>query len=476
MSLPASLAIVDVETTGANPVSDRITEIAILRVEHGRVVERWSSLVNPGRTIPANIQSLIGITDEMVADAPPFPALAARVREILSDCVFVAHNARFDYGFVKNEFARMEQDFKAEVLCTVKFSRALYPEHHRHGLDALILRHGLTCKARHRALGDAEVLWDFLQKSEAAFEAATIGDATGRAMKMPPRPAGLPEGTLEGIPPTPGVYLFFGDGSGARDLPLYVGRSVNLRSRVGAHFAGEHRNGKDARLAQQIRRVEWIETAGELGAQLVEARLIKERQPLHNRAPNRNDEVTGLRLLANRRKPPIFERVRLSGRDPLDWGENLYGTFRNKREIDNTLREFAHLYRLCPRRLGIESGKDGACSAFQTKRCAGVCAGRESGAAHDARLAGALAALRLKPWSWPGPIGIRESRPDGSRTEIQVVDHWCLLGSVGNETQLAALFSEPPPRQFDVDAYRILSRWLAVEGHRQQVIASPPPA
>ena len=286
----------------------------------------------------------------------------------------MAHNARFDYGFVKNEFARMEQDFKAEVLCTVKFSRALYPEHHRHGLDALILRHGLTCKARHRALGDAEVLWDFLQKSEAAFEAATIGDATGRAMKMPPRPPACPRARSKAFRPHL-ASIFFRRWQRRRGSALYVGRSVNLRSRVGAHFAGEHRNGKDARLAQQIRRVEWIETAGELGAQLVEARLIKERQPLHNRAPNRNDEVTGLRLLANRRKPPIFERVRLSGRDPLDWGENLYGTFRNKREIDNTLREFAHLYRLCPRRLGIESGKDGACSAFQTKRCAGVCAG-----------------------------------------------------------------------------------------------------
>lgn len=470
MTLPESLAIVDVETTGANPVSDRITEIAILRIEQGRLTERWSSLVNPGQPIPANIQDLIGITDAMVADAPDFGALADGIRALLADCVFVAHNARFDYGFIRNAFDRIDQDFKSEVLCTVKLSRALYPEHHRHGLDALIVRHDLTCSARHRALGDAEVLWDFLQKAEAAFEPERIREAAARAMKMPPRPAGLPEGTLEGIPPAPGIYLFFGEGSGAGDLPLYLGRSANLRSRVGAHFAGDHRNGKEARIAQQVRRVEWTETAGELGAQLLEARLVKEYQPQHNRSLRPNDEVTGLRLVANRRKPPIFERVKLARKDPATWGDDLYGTFRNKREIENTLREFAHLYQLCPRRLGLESGKDGACSAHQSKRCAGVCAGRESPAAHDARLAGALAALRVKAWPWSSPIGIRELNQDSGRIEIQVVDHWCHLGSVKDEAELSALLSAPPARQFDLDAYRILNRWLAVEDHRQQVI------
>jgi len=470
VSLPDSLAIVDVETTGANPVSDRITEIAILRVEQGQLMQRWSSLVNPGRSIPANIQSLIGITDDMVADAPGFAELADCIRALLADCVFVAHNARFDYGFIRNAFDRIGQDYRSEVLCTVKLSRALYPEHHRHGLDALILRHGLTCSARHRALGDAEVLWDFLQKTQAGFDPERIREATARAMKMPPRPAGLPEGTLEGIPPAPGIYLFFGDGGGGRELLLYVGRSTNLRSRVGAHFASEHRSGREAKIAEQVRRVEWIETAGELGALLLESQLVKKHQPQHNRALRQNDEVTGLRLVANRRKPPIFERVKLAHKDPATWGDDLYGTFRNKREIENTLREFAHLYQLCLRRLGVEPGKDGPCQAYQGKRCAGVCAGRESPAAHDARLALALAPLRIRAWSWPAAIGIREFNHDTGRTQIHAFDHWCHLGSVEDETALAALLSAPPERQFDLDTYRILNRWLSVEAHHDQVI------
>ena len=155
------LAFIDVETTGANPVVDRVTEIAILRVENGALVERWSSLVNPGMGIPPSIQGFTGITDAMVAGAPPFAELADGVRALLAGCVFVAHNARFDYGFIKNEFRRIGQDFDAPVLCTVKLSRALYPQHHRHGLDALIARHNLTCSARHRAMGDTEALHQF---------------------------------------------------------------------------------------------------------------------------------------------------------------------------------------------------------------------------------------------------------------------------------------------------------------------------
>jgi DNA polymerase-3 subunit epsilon len=213
------LAFIDVETTGANPVVDRITEIAVLRVEDGELVERWSSLVNPGIPIPGNIQSLVGITDEMVADAPAFAELAGPIRRLLADCIFVAHNARFDYGFIKNEFQRIGEGFDAPVLCTVKLSRALYPQHHKHGLDALIDRHGLTCSARHRAMGDTEALHQFAGIVSSTFERDVLDMAIVKAMKAPSRPAGLPEGVLEGIPEGPGVYVFHGE----NDLPIYVG-------------------------------------------------------------------------------------------------------------------------------------------------------------------------------------------------------------------------------------------------------------
>ena len=163
-----SLAFVDLETTGMRAARDRITEIGIVRVDAApgegvpRVTE-WSSLVNPGTGIPAAIIALTGITDAMIAEAPTFASLAREVRALLDGCLFVAHNARFDYSFLKHEFARLERTFTARVLCTVKLSRRLFPDAQAHHLDALIERHHLAISDRHRALADARAIWAFVQ-------------------------------------------------------------------------------------------------------------------------------------------------------------------------------------------------------------------------------------------------------------------------------------------------------------------------
>src|SRR5947207_3548518 len=162
MFAPA-VAFVDLETTGTSPRDDRITEVGIVRVDNDRQVSEWATLVNPGCSIPAGVQALTGITNVMVADAPSFEQIARDVTAQVGGCVFVAHNARFDYGFLKHEFGRLGRSFTAKVLCTVKLSRRLYPEDARHNLDALIARHALPVSDRHRALGDARVLWAFAQ-------------------------------------------------------------------------------------------------------------------------------------------------------------------------------------------------------------------------------------------------------------------------------------------------------------------------
>ena len=131
------LAVIDLETTGMTATEDRITEIGILTVVDGKVVEEWSTLVNPECSIPAEIQSLTGITNAMVRAAPTFREIASAVHARLAEHVFVAHNARFDYGFIKNEFRRLDLKFTADVLCTVRLSRRLYPEFKSHSLDAL---------------------------------------------------------------------------------------------------------------------------------------------------------------------------------------------------------------------------------------------------------------------------------------------------------------------------------------------------
>src|SRR5690349_24652801 len=115
-----AVAFVDLETTGTVPTEDRVTEIGIVRVVDGRLAEEWSTLVNPERPIPEEIQALTGISNAMVRGAPTFAQLAEEVRGRLEGHLFVAHNARFDYGFIKNEFRRLEASFTADVLCTVR--------------------------------------------------------------------------------------------------------------------------------------------------------------------------------------------------------------------------------------------------------------------------------------------------------------------------------------------------------------------
>jgi DNA polymerase-3 subunit epsilon len=160
------LTIVDVETTGASAKMGRIIEIGVLRVEHGEVVRTYKSLINPGQPIPEFITGMTGIRERDVLAAPAFEEIADELLELFEGATFVAHNAPFDYSFLRAEFARLGYGFLLPRLCTVQLSRALYPEHKRHNLSALIDRFSFTCQSRHRAYDDAEVLWQFLQMLE----------------------------------------------------------------------------------------------------------------------------------------------------------------------------------------------------------------------------------------------------------------------------------------------------------------------
>ena len=257
--LDRPLVFLDLETTGATAHVDRITEIGLVEVDRGNYVGEWSSLVNPQRRIPPPIQALTGINDAMVADAPTFEQLAPSLYRRLADKVLVAHNARFDYGFLRNEFRRLGYDYAPKVLCTVKLSRRLFPHERRHNLDSLIERHNLSCETRHRALADARVLWDFTQHIHHELDSDAIRSVVEDLLRAPAMPAGLAPDAMRGLPDTPGVYIFYGE----NDTVLYVGKSVNLRTRVMSHFSGDHTTSKDMHISRDIRRLEWVETAGD---------------------------------------------------------------------------------------------------------------------------------------------------------------------------------------------------------------------
>ncbi|MEO8302610.1 MAG: exonuclease domain-containing protein, partial [Betaproteobacteria bacterium] len=449
------LAFVDLETTGMGAASDAITEVGIVRVEsdpEGRaapVVSEWSTLVNPGVPIPAEIQALTGITNEMVRDAPPFARIAEEVAARLGGAIFVAHNARFDYGFLKYAFARLERTFTARVLCTVRLSRRLFPDEPRHNLDSVIARHALPLDGRHRALGDARVLWAFVQALYRDLSPATIDEATKRVLKTPSLPPQLAPDAIDKLPEVPGVYLFYG----LNALPLYIGKSKNLRERVGAHFSSDYRSATDARLSSEIRRIEYEEMAGEIGALLREAALVKSMLPAHNHALRRKAE-SGVLELPGAPGPPGF--VPAASVDPRELAGR-FGPFSSKRQAREALRSLAAEHALCWKALGLEK-RLGPCFARQVKRCNGACVGAESPEDHHARLAAALAPLAVPAWPYPGLAAIRERSLLGDRTDVHVLRDWCWLGTARDDGELGRLIETPPRALFDADIARLLIR------------------
>ena len=453
----ARLAIVDLETTGTRPSLDRVTEIAVLEVDGLQLASRWSTLVNPGMPIPAEIQALTGITREMLQAAPRFEDLADELAARLDGRLFVAHNARFDYGFLRREFQRIGRRFSAPTLCSVRLSRRLYPGR-GHDLDSVIARHGIACTARHRALGDAEALWDFLRIAAREHDGEVLDLAARIAARQPTLPPQLEASAIDDVPDAPGVYLFYGEGG----APLYVGKSRSMRSRVRQHFSSL------APWTRAVRRIDWRRTTGELGALLLESRLVKELAPAHNRRLRKAEAVAGFAFDGR--------RLRLARADEIDAGTLgcLYGPFRSRGAARAALRELADRHRLCLRAMGFEAGFGragrGACWRAQIGRCGGVCAGRESIHAHHARLVAALAPLRNADWPHPGPLGVVETDAARDATEIHVVDRWCYLGAARDDGELAELLSERSRGRrepvFDYDHYRILAAHLGKRGVR----------
>jgi len=457
--LDAPLAIVDLETTGAHPAHHRVTEIAVIEVDDGEVSGEWSTLVNPESAIPAAIQALTGITNDMVAGAPTFGALAVELGARLAGRVLVAHNARFDYGFLKLEFERAGLAYRARTLCTVKLSRRLYPEHARHNLDSLIERHGLECRARHRAMGDAEAVWQFLRVAAAERGEEVLAVAARQVARQATLPAHIDRAMVDAIPDAPGVYLFYGEGK----APLYVGKSIAMRTRVLQHFGDDVRSAKEMQLAREVRRVEWQRTAGELGALLREAELVKQLLPVFNRRLRRPAELCGFAFDAH--------KLRLVQGFDAEGLPHVHGLFRSKRAALEALRGIADEHGLCLQSLGFEPSRKGACFRHQIRRCAGLCAGKETFQAHHARLAAALGVLKTLAWPWRGPVGVVEEDPERETTDLHLVHQWCYLGTAKSEAEVPELLEGARRLRFDLDQYKILARHLTAK--RARVVELP---
>jgi DNA polymerase-3 subunit epsilon len=376
-------AIIDIETTGGQPIQDKITEIAIILHDGEKVVEKYSTLINPCRTIPYNITQLTGISNEMVREAPKFYEVAKKIVELTENAIFVAHNVRFDYSFVKKEFNELGYNFTRKTLCTVRLSRQLIAGLPSYSLGRLCTSLNISIKNRHRALGDAEATAELftmlLQKDSATIVKQTI-DTEVKAALLPPH---ISREQIAKLPEEAGVYFFY-DTNGKI---IYIGKSKSIRKRVLSHFGVDYKSRKAIEFKNSIADITYETTGNELVALLYESHLIKKHKPLYNRALRRSKFGYGLYHYEDQNGYINFRVEKIvAGNQPL----LPLNSPDNGRSV---LFSMVQKYNLCQKYCGLYKTQ-GSCFDFQVKVCKGACVQEES--AEDYNLRAEQAIKRFK--------------------------------------------------------------------------------
>lgn len=379
----ATFIVTDVETTGLSPEKNRITEVASLLVRGGEIVDERRTLVNPGQAIPVAIQQMTGITNAMAFAAPKGEEIFPEIRGWFpNDAVFTAHNVAFDFNFLQNSFRRhsVEEMFHPR-LCTARLARRILPKRRSWALSQLAGYFGIKIQGRHSALGDAhataKALIELLDIMQEEYACETVDDvlslqyrALGAFKEMPKNIKAL-EPTLAALPPTPGVYRMLD----TRGEVLYIGKAKSLRDRVTTYFRyGSAHTKKIEEMVRRVRKIEIDETGSELGALLLESRLIKEFQPKYNTLQKRSRRYAFLRL--DRSDP--FPRVDFSMEIEPD-GAEYFGPFRNRGAVEALIETINQAFGLreCNDLLKPDESIT-PCFYYQIKRCGAPCARLQS--------------------------------------------------------------------------------------------------
>lgn len=463
---PERMAILDCETTGSKAIHDRITELAIVLVDQGEVSEVWSSLINPETTIPPWITKITGINQDMLLEQPTFKELWPTIETKLKGRVLVAHNARFDYGFIKNEARRCNADFSAKTLCSVKLSRQLYPQFKKHGLDAVIQRLGYRVINRHRALDDTKVIVRLFEEMSKDYEQETINAACQRLLKRPSLPSQLNEEEVNKLPDSPGVYYFYNE----NNRLLYVGKSINLKTRVLSHFYQDHQTRVDHQLSHQLHHIDYQTTASDFGAQLLEASEIKKLSPSLNRRLKKVSKLYQFKLSEDSNGYLSIAIQQAKGTNE----SAVFGLFRSRRQASKRLETLVEKYCLCQRVSGLDKSGRGTCFSYQLKKCLGACINKEPPTSYNLRVNEAMKSLRQQQWPFSSSILVEEQSPTMGERSFHLINDWCYIGQIHNAEELwawqpflentgtDAVQSKESGSQtlFDLDIYFILIRFL----------------
>lgn len=449
-SLPEKIAFVDIETTGCSLTHDQMIEIAIIRVENNELISTYSSLINPLTHLPPEIELLTGISAKELENAPTFREIKKEVYETLKDCVFSAHNSRFDYSFIKRSFKNQGIDYRSKQFCTAKFSKALFPHFRSHGLDSLIERYALVCKNRHRAYDDAYAVYDFYQKMLKIFSEEEIIKSYKKVTKAVSRPINLSQKDIEKLPESTGVYIFYDK----KGVPLYVGKSINIKERVLFHFSSDINSSKETAISRQINSIETIETKGELGALIKESQTIKKLLPIYNRHSRYSKK---LYVSFFRNNKDGYLEIVSKDVEKLDAHEfeRVAGIFKSKKQAKDLLGKIAKEYHLCNKLLGLEKTA-GSCFGYELNYCRGACIHKESPQSYNLRVIEALNKHRIKAWPFSGPIAIEEE--EGGFKELYLFDKWSFMGIIKSSEDTSSFIKES--NYFDLEIYKILKAFL----------------
>lgn len=436
-----------------SPQRDRVIEVAAIRVENDEIVDTITTLLDPGAPIPYPITRITGITSGDVAGKPSFDDIADQLRQLCEGAIFVAHNVRFDYSFLRQEFKHVGIDFSPKQICTVKLSRALYPQMPRHRLSDVISYHDFSFTNRHRAYDDALVLVQFWQKLQLDHAHTVVEDALKAQIARPSIPRHLDIQAVHALPNGPGVYIFE-DETGT---PLYIGKSVDIKKRVLSHFTADTRESKEFKISQNVHHVRHISTTGELSALLLESSLIKRHMPVYNRRLRR---VRSLTVTLQHADAQGYANLSFSNLNMADVPEyhNIVAMHPRRAAAKNSLMTAIKTFDLCPKLCGLEKSK-GACFSYQLGKCRGACIGKEPAEAYNQRLRTAFSGKGIDDWPHDGAVLIMEHNDSHDTQTGFIVNKWIIEGMVTVEADCAPRH-ESYAHEFDLDAYAILRSYL----------------
>ncbi|MBS0009873.1 MAG: GIY-YIG nuclease family protein [Bacteroidales bacterium] len=371
-------AIVDIETTGGSPKRERITEIAVYIFDGEKICDEFCSLVNPERSIPYYITNITGITNEMVEDAPRFYEIAKQLVEITEGKTFVAHNAGFDYSFIRQEFKNLGYSYQRPLLDTLSLSRKLLPAYRSYSLGNLCRELGIEINGRHRASGDAMATVKLFELLLQADE-MSYGPGIIRNCKLSKLKPSLDAGKLNSIPEEPGIYYFY---NSDHEL-IYIGKSKNIRQRVMSHLSN-NTSKRAMQMRDEIADIDYELTGNELLALLRESEEIKQNKPIYNRAQRRTSYSWGIFSHVNEDSYLVFEmsNIRSRDQDPLS-------VFTSRESARARLLAIVERHELCQQLCGLYKSSSG-CFHRQVGLCRGACTGDENAASYNMRAGRAL--------------------------------------------------------------------------------------